>query len=129
MTHFRRPSIIACLTVATLVLSSSGAHATTIVPNTFSDELNADGDCSLREAIQAANTSAAVDGCPAGSGADEAKLQVQGKKREPGGPDLGLTLPVTVQLLTDDGVSTACWQTEFATSQKNTSALFKAKGP
>ena len=34
------------------------------------DELNNDGDCSLREAIQAANTDAAVDACTAGSGAD-----------------------------------------------------------
>ena len=31
------------------------------------DELNTDGDCSLREAIEAANTNAAVDGCAAGS--------------------------------------------------------------
>ncbi len=75
MTLSRRASIIVCLTVATVVLSSSsGAHATTIVPNTFSDELNADGDCSLREAIQAANINAAVDGCPAGSSADVIEL-------------------------------------------------------
>ncbi len=46
------------------------AAATTITVNTFDDELNADGDCSLREAIQAANTDTAVDACPAGSGAD-----------------------------------------------------------
>jgi len=32
--------------------------------------LNSDGDCALREAIQAANTDSAVDACPAGSGAD-----------------------------------------------------------
>jgi CSLREA domain-containing protein len=39
--------------------------------NTLSDELNADGDCSLREAVQAANTNAAVDTCTAGAaGAD-----------------------------------------------------------
>jgi CSLREA domain-containing protein len=41
-----------------------------IVVDTTDDELNADGDCSLREAIQAANTDQAVDGCSAGSGAD-----------------------------------------------------------
>lgn len=34
------------------------------------DELNNDGDCSLREAVQAANTDAAVDACTAGAGAD-----------------------------------------------------------
>ncbi len=37
---------------------------------TTDDELNSDGDCSLREAIQAANTDTAVDACAAGSGAD-----------------------------------------------------------
>ncbi|MFN8442594.1 MAG: Ig-like domain-containing protein [Caldilineaceae bacterium] len=41
-----------------------------IVVNTTTDELNQDGDCSLREAIQAANSDSAVDGCPAGKGAD-----------------------------------------------------------
>ncbi|MEM8961432.1 MAG: choice-of-anchor Q domain-containing protein [Acidobacteriota bacterium] len=38
-----------------------------ITPTTFDDELNSDGDCSLREAIEAANTNTAVDACPAGS--------------------------------------------------------------
>ena len=45
-------------------------HAATITVNTTDDELNSDGDCSLREAIKAANTNLAVDACPAGSGAD-----------------------------------------------------------
>jgi CSLREA domain-containing protein len=40
----------------------------------FEDEVNADGDCSLREAIQAANTDAAVDACAAGHGADAIRL-------------------------------------------------------
>src|SRR5438876_12321819 len=35
--------------------------------NTTNDELNTDGDCSLREAVIAANTNTAVDACPAGS--------------------------------------------------------------
>jgi len=34
--------------------------------NTTDDEINADGDCSLREAIEAANTNAVVDGCARG---------------------------------------------------------------
>src|SRR5690349_19560398 len=42
------------------------ANAATITVTTTTDELNTDGDCSLREAIQAANTNAAVDACPAG---------------------------------------------------------------
>ena len=38
----------------------------TVVVNTDADEDNTDGDCSLREAVRAANTDAAVDGCAAG---------------------------------------------------------------
>jgi len=38
-----------------------------IVVNTPEDELNTDGDCSLREAITAANTDAPSDACPAGN--------------------------------------------------------------
>jgi len=45
-------------------------HAATITVNTTDDELSTDGDCSLREAIQAANVDAAVDACPAGIGSD-----------------------------------------------------------
>jgi uncharacterized repeat protein (TIGR01451 family)/CSLREA domain-containing protein len=43
------------------------AHAATINVTTTDDELNADEDCSLREAIEAANTDAVVDACTAGS--------------------------------------------------------------
>ena len=39
-----------------------------LLVTTLEDELNTDGDCSLREAIEAANTNAAVDACPAGDG-------------------------------------------------------------
>jgi RHS repeat-associated protein/CSLREA domain-containing protein len=46
------------------VVSGSGS---TITVNTFTDELNTDGDCSLREAVRAANLNSAVDACPAGS--------------------------------------------------------------
>ena len=48
-------------------------HATTIISvTTTADQLSfpPGSGCSLREAIQAANTDAAVDDCPAGSGAD-----------------------------------------------------------
>lgn len=43
---------------------------TTITVTTTADELNTDGDCSLREAIAAANYDVAVDACPAGNGGD-----------------------------------------------------------
>lgn len=42
----------------------------TINVNTTDDELALDGNCSLREAIQAANTNTQVDACPAGGGTD-----------------------------------------------------------
>jgi CSLREA domain-containing protein len=50
------------------------AQAATITVNTTADEVNSDGDCSLREAIVAANTDTVVDACPAGSGADTVNL-------------------------------------------------------
>ena len=34
-----------------------------------------------------------------------------------------------VQLVVDDGVSAACWQTVFTLMKKNTLTGFKAKGP
>jgi len=51
-------------------LESSEGSAASIVVNTTDDEVNFDGDCSLREAIIAANTDTAVSGCAAGTGAD-----------------------------------------------------------
>lgn len=71
----RRGSRSACLLFALGVLSVAigapgGARAATIVVDTENDSLDANGDCSLREAIQAANSDAAVDGCTAGAGAD-----------------------------------------------------------
>ena len=60
-----------CSTVVagTLATASPGSAAV-ITVTTTADELNTDGDCSLREAVQAANGDVAVDGCPAGNGAD-----------------------------------------------------------
>ena len=53
--------------------ATSSASAV-ITVTTTNDELNTDGDCSLREAVQAANTDQAVDACAAGSGADSILL-------------------------------------------------------
>jgi len=69
---------LARLGLATLLLTgligtvwpTQPALAAAIIVTTTTDELNADGDCSLREAIRAANLDSAVDACPAGSGAD-----------------------------------------------------------
>ena len=45
-----------------------------IAVNTFDDQVNGDGDCSLREAVIAANTDTDTDACPAGSGPDTITL-------------------------------------------------------
>jgi CSLREA domain-containing protein len=46
-------------------------EAAVINVNTTNDELNGDGDCSLREAIEVANRDAAISGCTAGSGVND----------------------------------------------------------
>jgi CSLREA domain-containing protein len=56
------------------LLVSSAALGAVIKPTTFSDESGGGGECSLREAILAANTDAAFGGCPAGAGADTIPL-------------------------------------------------------
>jgi len=73
MTH--RPywrSVLAAVAVQACLGSSS--FATTIPVTTFTDAVAVDGFCSLREAIDAANTDAPVDTCAAGSGADTITL-------------------------------------------------------
>jgi CSLREA domain-containing protein len=61
---------VAMLTLALFALSDNLAHANTITVTTTNDELNSDGDCSLREAVQAANGDVAVDACAGGNGVD-----------------------------------------------------------
>ncbi len=76
--HFFRPGFwLILLFIIGLSLTAVPlpiAHAATITVNTTNDENNSDGDCSLREAIIAANTDTAVDACPAGNGADTITL-------------------------------------------------------
>ena len=67
----RRLSIALALLSPLVSLNlANTAQAATIAVNTTTDELNTDGDCSLREAISAANSDTAIDACTAGSGAD-----------------------------------------------------------
>lgn len=61
--------------------------------------------------------------------AGKAKIAVKGKGAKLDMPTLGLTLPVTVQLLIDDGVTPQCWRNVFGTASTNTAAKFQAKGP
>lgn len=51
-----------------VVIQVSGVLAAAIVVNTLEDELDEDGDCSLREAITAANANIGMDDCTAGQG-------------------------------------------------------------
>jgi CSLREA domain-containing protein len=73
--RFIVPIILACLCLGMVIYlarESSQASAApsgiegAILVTTLEDELNTDGDCSLREAIEAANDNTAVDACPAG---------------------------------------------------------------
>src|SRR4030042_1787029 len=75
--RFSIPFIAACLMLGMIffmvgasnhtaaALSSSSTEGGILV-TTLDDELNTDGDCSLREAITAANDNSVVDACPAG---------------------------------------------------------------
>jgi CSLREA domain-containing protein len=75
MRRLPAPSLFLLLALPLLAagLQAPAAHSAeqaAITVSTFQDELNNDGDCSLREAIQAANSDSPVDVCPAGNGAD-----------------------------------------------------------
>jgi CSLREA domain-containing protein len=56
--------------VLAFFVQGQAAYAGTITVATNADDFTVNGNCSLREAIQAANTDTAVDACPGGSGAD-----------------------------------------------------------
>ncbi|MFZ0427714.1 MAG: CSLREA domain-containing protein [Acidobacteriota bacterium] len=64
------PSKAVPLTFIWIALSVASRAGTTIPVTTTADDLAIDGDCTLREAVIAANTDLPVDRCPAGSGAD-----------------------------------------------------------
>ena len=59
--------VLVLLAGASVLAAPRVARSTDITVNTTADENNSDGDCSLREAIRAANLNAARDACPAGS--------------------------------------------------------------
>lgn len=61
----RRNTLLAVLPIAAL-LAAAGSEAATIQPDVLADDGAINGNCTLREAVEAANTNAAVDACPAG---------------------------------------------------------------
>jgi CSLREA domain-containing protein len=56
--------------VANIAATTAITTSANITVTTIEDEINTDGDCSLREALQAAFNDAPEDACPPGSGAD-----------------------------------------------------------
>jgi CSLREA domain-containing protein len=88
------PAAVLC---ASLVVPSPAAAVTTVIPvTTTADEFNGDGDCSLREAIVAANTNTATDSCPAGSSASTDTIELAA------GDTYLLTLPAADPFGPDD---------------------------
>jgi CSLREA domain-containing protein len=75
MRTFSRLLVVAALLAGSFALTPA-AQAATIAVNTTADELNTDGDCSLREALASANSDGVDphDACTAGSGADTIAL-------------------------------------------------------
>lgn len=57
-----------------LLVAALPAAAATITVDATADALADDGNCTLREAVRAANLDMAVDGCAAGSGTDDIVL-------------------------------------------------------
>jgi CSLREA domain-containing protein len=60
-------SVALCVVVILAIPFEGAFSAGNIMVTTADDEINSDGDCSLREAVQAANTNASVDACSPGS--------------------------------------------------------------
>ena len=65
--------------LGTLFTSTTAAHASSIITvNTTESSATVDGNCDIREALQAADSDTPVDACPAGSGADTIAFNIPG---------------------------------------------------
>src|ERR1017187_9400577 len=91
-------AVLGLIAVAGVVLFAPRAPLASgpIIVNTTADPGSA-GVCALRDAITAANTQVAVNGCAAGTGTDNINFIVSGTVT------LGNTLPAIVNNLTIDG--------------------------
>lgn len=74
MRRMARVLVVGTVLGGIAVLAPLPADAATISPTVFTDDLTNNGNCTLREAVVAANTDVAVDACTAGSGADTIQL-------------------------------------------------------
>ena len=89
-----RNAVAAVLVIALVLMFSATARAATIMVNSLAD-IGAPGICVLRDAITAANTLTATNGCTAGTGNDTIQFSVTGTIA------LARTLPqITASLLT-----------------------------
>ena len=91
-----RVVVVLALLASALVLAPNARAAATITVTTTDDELNSDTDCSLREAIRAANTNAAVDQCGVGATFGDDQIIIQDGQTYtldvgPAGDDAALT--------------------------------------
>ena len=99
----RRFALVALL----VAVWAHAASATTITVDSTADDYDQgpNGNCTLREAVIAANTDTAVDACPAGSGADTIvvpagtyQLSILGPNEDAAATgDLDILAPVTIQ--------------------------------
>jgi CSLREA domain-containing protein len=100
-THKRLWKRVLALVLVVLVgygVGSQPAQAATITVNTLNDTVNVAGQCSLRDAIQHANTNSkfyANSSCPAGSGHDTITFSVSGTIKL--GSALNVNTPITIQ--------------------------------
>jgi CSLREA domain-containing protein len=102
--------LVATLMILIMLLAAKPAQAATITVNTNVDDSTANSNCTLREAITAANTNAAVDGCTAGESlvTDTINFAISGTGVRTISPSSALptiTDPVTIDGTTqpDDG--------------------------
>lgn len=92
---------VACLPLLIVLLCPQGTWATTISVTTTADLVANDGQCSLREAIKAANTNAASgtlpEECPAGSAAEGDRITLAAGSHTVSNGPITISSDVTLQ--------------------------------
>ncbi|MBV8361059.1 MAG: CSLREA domain-containing protein, partial [Deltaproteobacteria bacterium] len=73
-----RNALASGLVAALALVLTTAVHAATITVTTLNDPTGPSGTCSLRDAITAANTMTATNGCAAGTGNDTINFSVIG---------------------------------------------------
>jgi CSLREA domain-containing protein len=104
-----------------------------IFVNTYADVIVNDGNCSLREAIIAANTDSAFNGCSAGSGADVIVLgpgtftlsldSTPGDEDSANEDDLDITSPITIVVSPPSGIATIARDSSLGCNLNGTTDL------